>query len=78
MENEYDELVPERDARRELGNVSVMTFWRWDNFPEKAPPGWEAPIKVGSRNTRSRRMLERVKANLKRAALERAAAEARP
>jgi hypothetical protein len=67
-QHEYDELVPERQARRELGNVSVMTFWRWDTRPETAPPGWERAIKVGSRNTRSRRMLETVKANLARAA----------
>ena len=73
-ESIYDELVPDAQARRELGNVTAMSFWRYDRHPERAPPGWQPAIKIGSRNYRSRRMLEAVKANLLRAAVERSKA----
>jgi hypothetical protein len=76
MSEDFDSLVPESQARRELGDVSAMTFWRWDHFPERAPPGWELPAKIGQRNYRSRRMLEAVKENLARAAQQRARARA--
>jgi hypothetical protein len=71
-EQDFDSFVPESQARRELGDVSSMQFWRFDHIPERAPPGWELPVKIGKRNYRSRRMLETVKANLMRAAQQRA------
>ena len=74
--NGVDVLVPEAEARRELGGLSAMSFWRYDHYPEKAPPGWAPAIKIGSRNYRSRRMLEAVKANLVKAAQERSKARA--
>jgi hypothetical protein len=57
----YNELVSDAQARRELGGISAMTLWRWDHDPAKAPPGWQLPIKIGTRNYRTRRMLETVK-----------------
>jgi hypothetical protein len=62
--NQFDELVPDAQARREFGDVAEMTFWRWDKNKSKAPPGWEPPIKIGPRNYRRRGMLETVKRNL--------------
>jgi len=76
-ETEFDSLVPEAQARRELGDVSAMTTWRWDNDPEKEPPGWQPAIKLGGRNYRSRRMVETVKTNLIQAAIERSKARAK-
>jgi hypothetical protein len=73
----FDALVPDRQARAELGDLSAMSFWRYDRHPEKAPAGWGPPLKLGGRNYRSRRMLERVKANLVQAAQERGRAKVR-
>jgi hypothetical protein len=70
MPDQYDELVPDAQARRELGGVTSMTFHRWDRGITKAPPGWEPPVKIGPRNHRRRQMLEAVKENLFRQAIE--------
>jgi hypothetical protein len=69
---EVDCLVPNAQACRELG-ISEMTGWRWDTYPETAPPDWPEKIKRGnkqqSRTYRLRSKLERCKANLLRQAL---------
>jgi hypothetical protein len=57
----FDRLVPDPKARLELGGISAMTFWRWDHEPERAPPRWEAPVKIGKRNYRRRSAIEAVK-----------------
>jgi hypothetical protein len=72
-----DSLVPESQARQELGNLSAMSFWRYDHYPDKAPPGWQPAIKIGPRNYRSRIMLELVKSNLAAEARQRARSQMR-
>jgi hypothetical protein len=57
----FDSLVPDRQVRQELGGISAMTAWRWDHEPERAPPGWEPPVKIGKRNYRRRSAIEAVK-----------------
>jgi hypothetical protein len=47
-----------------------MTPWRWDQNPDKAPPGWQPPVRIGGRKFRFRSMVETVKANLLMAAIE--------
>jgi hypothetical protein len=56
-----DELVPDADVRRELGNISVMSLWRLTQQPEANFPKL---IKLGSRNYRARSELERFKKRL--------------
>lgn len=72
MENniQFDELVPDAQARRELGGVTSMTFHRWDRGLTKPPPGWEPAIKICPRNHRRRKMLEAVKENLFRLSIQ--------
>jgi hypothetical protein len=65
-----DELVPDRQVRREFGGISAMTQWRWDHDPKMAELGWEPPIKIRHRNYRTRSMIERVKGRLLQRALE--------
>ena len=67
---QFDEFVPDPQVRRELGGISHMTTHRWDGDSEKAPLGWQPPVKMGGRNYRTRRMVETVKANLLKAAIE--------
>jgi len=69
-QQQYESLVPDSQAMAELGGVTSMTFWRWDNNPDKAPLGWQRPVKLGRRNFRTRSMIEAVKASLLRQALE--------
>jgi hypothetical protein len=69
----YDELVPDAQARLEVGGVSEMTFWRYDNIPGKAPPGWPPAVKMNRRNFRSRKQLEAFKTGLFAAAASRSA-----
>jgi hypothetical protein len=69
--SDFDERVPDAQARRELGGVCSMTFWRWDRDPTMAELGWSPPVKIGGRNYRSRRTIEQVKAALFRSAIER-------
>jgi hypothetical protein len=72
---DFEQLVPDSRARQELGDVSEMTFWRWDNKKVSPPEGWEPPVRIGPRKFRRRGALETVKANLLREALERRGAE---
>jgi hypothetical protein len=67
--DEFDVLVPDPQVRKELGDLSEVTSWRWDKYPEKAPRGWAPPIYIGPRKFRTRRMVEEVKANLIRRAV---------
>jgi hypothetical protein len=69
---QFDELVPDSQVRTELGGLSAMTTWRWDSDkdPSKPPAGWEPAIRIGNRKFRRRSMVETVKANLLRAAIE--------
>jgi hypothetical protein len=68
--SQFDKLVPDPQVREELGGVTEMSTWRWDKNPDKAPVGWQPPVKIGNRNFRFRSMVEAVKANLLRAAIE--------
>ena len=56
-----DVLVSDRKVREDLGGISIMTLWRWDNIPGRAPEGWEPPLKMGNRNHRTKGMLRRVR-----------------
>ena len=59
---DYDELVPDKQARKECGGVSRMTFYRWERDPElQFPPA----VKINKRNYRWRSQLEKFKADLK-------------
>jgi hypothetical protein len=75
-ENQYDEFVRDKQARHELGGFTAMTFWRWDNDPAKAPPGWEPAVKIGRHNHRRRSVIEQVKHNLMQQAIARRGAGA--
>lgn len=64
-----DELVPDPQVWRELG-ITSMTGWRYTHDPKlNFPP----PIKIRTRNFRSRRQLEAFKARLLRDAMSRRA-----
>jgi hypothetical protein len=65
-----DELVPDPQARKELGGVSDMTTWRWDRDPKMADLGWPAPVRIRKRKFGPRSQLEAFKANLLRQAVE--------
>ncbi|MGD0640215.1 MAG: hypothetical protein ABSC22_05655 [Roseiarcus sp.] len=65
----FDTLVPDPQVAKEL-NKTTMTFFRWDNNPRMAPPGWPPKIKIGRLNHRSRRKLEAMKALLDEAAMK--------
>ena len=67
-EVEIDELVPDRQARRELGNPSSMTLWRWDRSEAMAAMGWPPAVRRNGRKFRSRKALESYKAALFRQA----------
>jgi hypothetical protein len=67
--NTFDELVPDRQVRREVG-VSDMTIWRWDRDPKMAELGWPPPVRIRKRKFRPRKQLETFKGNLLRRALE--------
>jgi predicted DNA-binding transcriptional regulator AlpA len=57
---DVDELVPDPQVWRELG-ITSMTGWRYTHDAElNFPP----PIKIRTRNFRSRRQLESFKARL--------------
>lgn len=74
--NTVDELVPDRQVRREVGGVSDMTIWRWDHDPKMAELGWPPPVKIRKRKFRPRKQLEAFKANLLRQAVETRAGDA--
>jgi hypothetical protein len=51
--NTVDELVPDRQVRREVGGVSDMTIWRWDHDPKMVELGWPRPCGSASGNSGS-------------------------
>jgi predicted DNA-binding transcriptional regulator AlpA len=57
----YDELVPDREVAKECGGVTLMTLWRWSNDPKYKDLNFPPPIKLKTRNYRSRRQLEEFK-----------------
>lgn len=66
-----DELVPDPVVWRELG-ITSMTGWRYTHDVDlNFPP----PIKIRTRNFRSRRQLEKFKARLLREAMSRVGAD---
>lgn len=67
--NSPDEFVPDPQVFAEFG-ISAMTGWRWDHDAELVELGWPPPIKIRSRNFRSRRALDKFKARLVRRAIE--------
>ena len=69
----YDELVPDTQARIEFGHISAMTAWRWDRNPRMTALGWPPRVQIGRRNYRSRREIERFKAAVQQDAMKRRA-----
>jgi hypothetical protein len=67
--DEHDVLVPDSQAAVELGGVSRMTLFRWDRDPAKAGQGFPPRVMLNGRGYRSRKQLEKFKANLMRKAL---------
>jgi predicted DNA-binding transcriptional regulator AlpA len=66
--DDADYLIPDTLVQREFGGVSKMTFFRWTRDPTlNFPP----PVRIKSRNYRSRQQLEAFKAKLLTAALKR-------
>ena len=65
---EPDELVPEAQVRREFGDVTPMTVWRWDHDPMIRFP---RPVMIRKRKYRSRKELEEFKQRLLRDAIAR-------
>jgi hypothetical protein len=49
-------LISDTDIRRDLGGLSRMALWRWDNDPRMAPRmaamGWPEPETVNGRKYR--------------------------
>jgi hypothetical protein len=67
-DQEPDQLVPDAQVRRELGNITAMTLFRWGEDPSlNLPP----KIKIYNRNYRSRKLLEAFKALLLAEAIRR-------
>jgi hypothetical protein len=59
---EHDELVVDKQARKECGGVSRMTFNRWKKKPElQLPPA----VQINNRNYRWRSQLEGFKERLR-------------
>jgi hypothetical protein len=69
MREQYDELIPDPEVRRELG-VTAMTTWRWDHDAEMAAQGWPERLVIKKRGYRSRRQFEKFKAALLRQATQ--------
>jgi hypothetical protein len=61
-----DQLVPDPIVAKEFGGVSLMTLYRWTNDPKL---GFPPPIKIRTKNFRSRRALEEFKARMMRGAI---------
>ena len=62
-----DQLVPDPIVAKEFGGVSLMTIYRWTNDPEL---GFPPPIKIRTKNFRSRRAIEEFKARIMRTAIK--------
>ena len=65
-----DRLVPDAIARAELGDVSKMTWWRWQRDPRMVALGFPVAITLCDRTYRSRAELEAFKACLMREAIK--------
>ncbi|MGX1348224.1 putative DNA-binding transcriptional regulator AlpA [Bradyrhizobium elkanii] len=63
-----DQLVPDPVVAREFGGVSLMTLYRWTNDPKL---GFPPPVKIRTKNFRSRRAIEDFKARMMRSAVSR-------
>jgi|HubBroStandDraft_6_1064221.scaffolds.fasta_scaffold2332601_1 hypothetical protein len=63
-----DQLVPDPQVQKEF-SVCAMTMDRWDKDPKMAELGWPPPIRIKIRKYRSRRLIERFKASLVKAAI---------
>jgi hypothetical protein len=63
-----DQLVPDPQVQKEF-SVCAMTMDRWDKDPKMAELGWPQPIRIRIRKYRSRRLIERFKASLVKAAI---------
>jgi hypothetical protein len=61
-------FVPDTEVRAEL-RVSEMTMWRWDQYPDRAPQGWPACVRMGSRKYRDRKQFEAFKSSLMQIAI---------
>ena len=52
-----DPLVPDRQVAKECGDVTLMTLWRWSHDAKYQDLNFPPPIKIKTRNYRSRRAL---------------------
>jgi hypothetical protein len=68
MTEKIDHLVPDRQAREEVGGISAMSLWRWDHHRPEL--GFPPAIKINGRNYRSRLALEEFKARMIAEALQ--------
>ena len=66
----YDSLVPDATARAELGDVSKMTWWRWQRDARMVALGFPVAITLCDRTYRSRAELEAFKARLMQEAIK--------
>jgi hypothetical protein len=67
--DERDVWVPDPEFIREFG-ISNMTKMRYDVDPELVQMGWPPPMRIKERNFRSRRIIEKFKANMLKRAIE--------
>jgi predicted DNA-binding transcriptional regulator AlpA len=58
-----DQLVPDPIVAEEFGGITLMTLYRWTNDPNL---GFPPPVKIRTKNFRSRRALEDFKARIMR------------
>lgn len=61
-----DQLVLDTNVAKEFGGVSLMTLYRWTKDPRL---GFPPPIKIRTKNFRSRRALEEFKTRMMRNAI---------
>jgi hypothetical protein len=58
VDDDPGDFVPDKQVRRELGNITAVTLWEYTNDPRlDFPP----PIKIRNRNFRSRKLLNAFK-----------------
>ncbi|WP_262049308.1 hypothetical protein [Bradyrhizobium sp. Bra78] len=61
-----DQLVPDPLVAKEFGGVSLMTLYRWTNDPKL---GFPPPVKIRTKNFRSRLAIEEFKARMMHSAV---------
>ena len=60
-----DDLVPSKAVRKEFGNVSPMTIWRWRNKPKNAQLQFPPPdVVINDQNYWKRRTLRQHRARI--------------